>query len=141
MAESVPQTIVNVSWDSALEFTCTAGKHEFGIDGSSYSAPSPVQMFAASIATCMAIDLVHILRKSRCDLRALEARFTGERAGEDPKRFVRIALSFALTTTATSDQVERAIQLSREKYCSVWNSVRPDTELDISYTIEQPDCS
>lgn len=140
MAETVPPTIVNVTWDSALEFTCQAGKHEIGIDGSSYSAPSPIQMFAVSIATCMAVDLVHIIRKSRCDLTALEARFSGERAPDEPKRFLRIALNFAVTSNATSDQVERAIQLSREKYCSVWNSLRPDTELDISYTIEMPDC-
>ncbi|MFB3854404.1 MAG: OsmC family protein [Vicinamibacterales bacterium] len=134
----LPPTTVSVSWDSALEFTCQAGKHEIGIDGTTYTAPSPMQLLATALAGCMAIDLVHIIQKSRRRLTALEARFTGERAPEHPKRFVRITLEFALATDATAEQVERALQLSRETYCSVWNSMRADTELTVSYTIEQP---
>jgi len=139
MADATPSTTVSVSWDSALEFTCQAGKHEIGIDGTTYTAPSPMQLLATALAGCMAIDLVHIIQKSRRKLTALEARFTGERAPDHPKRFTRITVQFALTTDATAEQVERALQLSRDTYCSVWNSMRPDTEMHVSYTIDEPE--
>ena len=53
-----PQMSVSLSWDHALEFGGEAGKHEFGIDGASYTAPSPMQLLAVSLAGCMAIDVV-----------------------------------------------------------------------------------
>jgi len=139
MADAVPPTTVSMSWDSALEFTCQAGKHEIGIDGTTYTAPSPMQLLATALAGCMAIDLVHIIQNSRRRLTSLEARFVGERAPDPPKRFRRITLEFALTTDATPEQVERALQLSRDTYCSVWASMKPDTEMEVSYTIEQPE--
>ena len=136
MTEPNPPLTVTLSWDSGLEFTAQAGKHELALDGSQHAAPSPMQMLALSVAGCMAVDLVHIIQRSRRTLTGLEARFTGERSAEEPKRFLSIHLQFALTTDAAADQVERAIQLSREKYCSVWHSMRPDIDLKVDYTIE-----
>jgi putative redox protein len=136
MAEPIPPLTVTLSWDSEMEFTAQAGKHEIGLDGSQHAAPSPMQMLALSIAGCMAIDLVHIIQRSRKTLKSLDARFTGERSAEEPKRFLSIHLQFALTTDATPEQVERAIELSREKYCSVWSSMRQDIDLKVDYTIE-----
>jgi putative redox protein len=137
MTDTVPPMTVSLVWDGALEFTCQAGKHEFGIDGRTYTAPSPMQLLAMSLAGCMAIDIVHIIQKSRRQLTGLEVRFHGERAPEDPKRFVRIGLQIAISTDATSEQVERALQLSRDTYCSVWNSMRQDIPLDLTYTIDR----
>lgn len=139
MVEPIPPMTASLTWDSALEFTCQAGKHEIGIDGRTYTAPSPMQLLAVSMAGCMAIDVVHIIQKARRELTALEVRFHGERATDNPKRFVRVALKFVITTDASVEQVERALQLSRETYCSVWNSMRQDIDLDVSYTIEQPE--
>jgi len=139
MAEPIPPITVTASWDSALEFTCQAGKHEVGIDGATYSAPSPMQLFAVAISGCMAVDIVHIIQKSRRKVTALEARFIGERATDNPRRFVRIGLKFAITTDAEPGQVERAIDLSRETYCSVWASMREDIPLDVTFVIDPPD--
>jgi len=44
-------------------------------------------------------------------------------------------LSFAIETTAPREQIDRAIALSREKYCSVWHSLRQDIELTTSVVI------
>ena len=136
MPDPVPPMTVTLTWDSGLEFTGQAGKHEVGIDGTQQSAASPMQMLALAMSGCMAIDVVHIIQRHHKTLTGLEARFTGERAQEDPKRFLRIHLQFVLNTDATPEQVERAIQLSRERYCSVWTSMRQDIELTVGYTIE-----
>jgi putative redox protein len=137
LADPKPPLTVALAWDGNLEFTGQAGKHEIGLDGASYTAPSPMQLLALSVAGCMAIDLVHIVTRGHHALRALDAAFTGERAADDPKRFTRIGLHFTLATDAPAAAIDRAIQLSREKYCSVWNSIRQDTELTVTYRVER----
>jgi len=84
----------------------------------------------------MAIDLVHILTRGRHPVTSLTTKLTGHRAEENPKRFTRIHLDFTLSGEMQPEHVERAIDLSREKYCSVWNTFRQDTELIVGFTIE-----
>lgn len=134
---SKPPMSVSLSWDHALEFTGETGKHELGIDGASYTAPSPMQLLAVSLAGCMAIDVVHILTRGHHTITALGTTFTGERAPEEPHRFVKIDLRFSISTSASNEQVERALDLSRNKYCSVWDSLRQDIELTVTYELKR----
>jgi len=137
MTDATPPMTVNLAWDGNLEFTGQAGKHELGLDGATYTAPSPMQLLALSVTGCMAIDLVHILTRGRHRLTALNAAFTGERAAEGPKCFTAITLHFTIATDAAPAVIERAIQLSRDKYCSVWNSLKQDISLRTTWQIEQ----
>jgi putative redox protein len=59
----------------------------------------------------------------------------GERHRTEPRRFTRIELRYTITGNVPSEPIERAIQLSREKYCSVWHSMRQDIELDVSFSV------
>jgi putative redox protein len=136
MFETRPPVSATLEWDGAIQFTGTVGQHEVSMDGSAHAAPTPVQLLALSLAGCMAIDLVHILARGRHLVTSLTTRFTGERASEDPKCFTKIRLDFALSGEMEPAHVERAIQLSREKYCSVWSTFRQDIELDVRFTIE-----
>jgi putative redox protein len=68
---------------------------------------------------CTAFDVVHILRKGRQEITDCEAQIDAERAAEDPKVFTRIHIHFVVSGRQLSAaQVERAIKLSAEKYCS-----------------------
>jgi putative redox protein len=60
---------------------------------------------------------------------------SGERAPAPPRRFVRITLHFQVTGGVPPEAVERAIALSREKYCSVWHSMRQDVELVTAFDL------
>jgi putative redox protein len=133
---SKPPLTVTLEWDHALEFTGQSGNHEVGLDGASYAAPSPMAMLALSLAGCMAIDVVHILTRGRHTVAGLTTTFTGERAAEEPHRFVKIDLAFIISTSASAEQVDRALQLSRSKYCSVWNSLRQDIEFNVRYELK-----
>lgn len=135
MADPAPVMHVSLTWDGNLEFTGRARKHEIGIDGATGTAMSPMQLMAFAVAGCMAIDLVHILTRSRHTLKALTADFAGTRASENPKRFTSVTLHFAVATSAPPAAVERAIELSRTTYCSAWASLRQDTELRVTYEI------
>jgi putative redox protein len=87
------------------------------------------------LAGCMAADVVDILRKGRHPLSALRVTFTGTRAEAPPRRFLRISLQFHLEGAVPADAVDRAIALSREKYCSVWHSFSQDIELTTTFDV------
>ena len=59
----------------------------------------------------------------------------GSRAPEEPRRFTSITLHYTITGEVPEAMIERAIQLSREKYCSVWHSMRQDIELTVTYKV------
>jgi len=88
-----------------------------------------------ALAGCMAIDIADIVIKGRHTMTALEASIAGTRADDPPRRFVSFTLHFAITGSVPPAAVERAIQLSRDKYCSVWHSLRHDIQLETTFEI------
>ena len=135
MAETRPPLVAALEWSGDLAFTATAGTHTVSIDGDSKRGLSPMQYAALGIAGCMSADVVDILRKGRHQLTALKVTFRGFRAEKPPRRFTAINLHFAIGGSVPTEAVERAIALSREKYCSVWHSFRQDIELSIDFQI------
>ena len=81
------------------------------------------------------MDLVYMLQKGRHDLRGCRVDLTGERAPTNPHRFLGFDLRFTVTGNVPQDAVDRAIALSREKYCSVWHSLRQDIKLTVTSSI------
>jgi putative redox protein len=137
MAESAakPPTKVELVWEHDLVFGGRSGNNQLALDSASIAGPSPMQALAFALAGCMAMDVVHVLAKSRVDLRGLRTDLTGERSPENPHRFTAVTLHFTVTGNVPDDKVERAIALSREKYCSVWHSMRQDIDLTVTYEI------
>lgn len=138
MSEQRPPLVATLEWDGEQQFTGEVGQHTVGMDGSAAAAPTPVHLLALSLAGCMSIDLVHILTRGRHPVRSLRAEMTVHRAAEEPRRFTRVRIDFTLAGGMGPEHVERAIDLSREKYCSVWNSLRQDIELVVGFTLEEP---
>jgi putative redox protein len=130
-----PPTVVDLTWIGELKFSATIDKASMTIDSAGLAGPSPVQSLAAALTSCMAADVAHILTRARHAPRALRARLTGDRAQEDPHRFVRIRLHFTIDGDVPRDAVERALALSREKYCSVWHSMRQDIDFRVSFEV------
>jgi putative redox protein len=133
MASARPPVTVEMDWEGGLRFRGRAGDRELRLDGDSAAAVSPVEALVLALGGCMASDVVHILVKGRVELKGLSARLAAERAPEDPRRLVRVDLRFAVRGALPADKVERAIALSREKYCSVWHSLRPDIAFTTSF--------
>ena len=128
MSDVKPTAVVGLMWEDGLRFTASSRNITWTLDGHNEAGPGPVVVMASALAGCMAIDLVHILTRGRHRVASLEAELTGRRADTNPKRFTRIDLAFKLATSAPVEAVERAIDLSRETYCSVWQSMRQDIE-------------
>jgi putative redox protein len=128
-------TDLSVEWQGDQRMAGRASGAELLLDGSGQAGPSPVQAVAFGLASCMAIDVVHILTRGRREVKALTARLRGERAGEDPQRFLAFELHFAIRGDIPAEKVERALVLSRGKYCSVWHSLRQDITLTTTFEI------
>ena len=81
--------------------------------------PRPMEMLLLGLGGCSAFDVVHILRKSRLDVRDCVAEIGATRAETDPKVFTKIHVHFIVTGKALDPKrVEQAVKLSAEKYCS-----------------------
>ena len=91
-----PPTTLTLRWRDGLRFEGEARGHRVLLDGDSEASVSPVEALGLALASCMASDVVHILRKQRADLRGLEARFSGRRSESEPRRFLAIDLHCTL---------------------------------------------
>jgi putative redox protein len=131
-----PPTIAELRWAGALTFEATTGKSALIIDSSGAEGPSPVDALVVALAGCMSVDVTDILLKGRHQLRALTSRLVADRAQDDPHRLVRVAVHFTIGGPVPADAVNRAIALSRDKYCSVWHSMRQDIELAVTWQSE-----
>lgn len=82
-------------------------------------APRPMELVLAGTGGCTAYDVVLILKRGRQDIRGCDVTLKSERAEKDPKVFTKIHFHFTVRgRNLNPDQVERAINLSHEKYCS-----------------------
>jgi putative redox protein len=127
--------VLSLAWDGDLRFTGHTGPLTIALDGNGVVAPSPMHALASALAGCMAVDVVNILQRGRHPVTALAATFTGTRAQGPPARLTAIDLRYRVTGGVPPEAVERAIALSREKYCSVWHSLREDIVFTTSYEI------
>ncbi|MCX7628352.1 MAG: OsmC family protein [Methylophilaceae bacterium] len=79
----------------------------------------PMELLLIGMGGCSAFDVVTILKKARQPITDCVAEITAERAEEVPKVFTRIHVHYVVTGNGlVASQVERAIKLSMEKYCS-----------------------
>ncbi|MGI9625550.1 MAG: OsmC family protein [Longimicrobiales bacterium] len=103
------------------------------VDGDAATGPTPMDLTLMGVAACMAIDVRMILEKGRVPLESLDMTAEGSRADEPPRRFTALRLTYRVTGVPPSDRekVERATQLSREKYCSVLHTMREDLPVEI----------
>ena len=129
MTDPKPPVTAELIWSEGLRFGATSGNIATVVDGDSTAGPSPVQMVIIGLAGCMSIDVVDIIRKGRHPLAGFRTTVSADRAPEPPRRILNASLHFHIRGDIPAAAVERAIALSREKYCSVWHSLRTDIEL------------
>ena len=135
MVEAKPPVTAELVWVDELRFGVTSGRIATVVDGDSAAGPSPVQMLVVGLAGCMSIDVVDIIRKGRHPLTAFRTTITAERSPDPPRRLVKAHLQFHVHGAVPQPAVERAIALSRDRYCSVWHSLREDIALTTAFDL------
>jgi putative redox protein len=115
-----------VKWiEGGMSFLAETGSnHAFVMDGAPEAggrnmAPRPMEMLLAGTGGCTAFDVVTILKKGRHAITGCEVSLQAERAETEPKVFTRIHFHFRISGKQLKpDAVARAIELSKDKYCS-----------------------
>jgi len=107
------------------------------IDSDGKAGPSPTDALLMGVAGCMGVDVVMILEKGRVPLTSLSVEVEGDRAEDPPRRFTAIRMTYRIAGPKEEHRrkVERAVELSRDRYCSVLHSLRTDLDVDIRVEI------
>ena len=93
------------------------------------SGASPMELLLMGTAGCTAMDVISILEKKRQPIERFEITIDGDQAEEFPKRYTAIRIMYTFVGKGIKPEaVERAIDLSQSKYCSVSASLSADIE-------------
>jgi len=99
-------------------------------------APRPMETVLAGTGACTAYDVVLILKRGRHQVQGCQVKVTSDRAETDPKVFTRIRMHFVITGKGVPEPaVQRAIQMSHEKYCSASIMLGKTAEISTSFEI------
>lgn len=95
----------------------------------------PMELLLMGLAGCASIDLGLILKKQRQELKDYNVEVTADRKQDDGKAFKQIQLHFKLIGELDEDKVEKALELTLKKYCSVALSLNKDIDITYTFTI------
>ena len=95
----------------------------------------PMQIVLTVLAGCSVIDVISILKKQKQDLKDIQVTVPGERENVAPSPYTEANVHFKLFGNLDEEKVRKAISLSVEKYCSVAESLKPQTKITHSFEI------
>jgi putative redox protein len=135
----VPITKTNLTWNKDLIFTGTTQQgYEIEFDAHAQWGCKPTEALLLSLAGCMGIDMVMFLQKMRVQLTSFKMELVGERNPTPPQYFKAIEIVLYIGGKNLNVQkIDRAVSLSHDKYCSVYNSLRKDLEMKVRYVLEE----
>lgn len=99
----------------------------------------PMEMILASLAGCTGVDIVNILKKKRVNFSDLQIKVSGTRADTHPKVYTDIYVSYLIWGEDIKEKdIEKAIHLSEDKYCSVSAMLKSTAKIHSDYQILAP---
>ena len=135
---------VDVNW-LGKDFHMEAGNEEGGkirIDGNTNiggmeGGMSPMQLLLAGIGGCSAIDVISILEKQKQELKSLKVEVDGDKQKMDVgySEYKSIHMHFILSGNLDEKKVQRALDLSITKYCSVSKALEKGSEISYDFVI------
>lgn len=104
------------------------------------TGPRPVELLLYGLGGCTAMDVVSVLEKKRLDVRGVEMVLTGTQVEDSfPHYYETIHMDYIVTGVGIPDAaVQRAIELSESKYCSVKGALGPQVTVTWSFRVEEP---
>ena len=134
----------SVTWKNGMSFTGTADtgfEVPLGADASVGGADDgfrPMELMLVSLAGCTAMDVISILSKKRQNITGFEVKVDGKRAAEHPKVFNAISIHYVVRGQGVdAGAVERAIDLSKTKYCPAQAMLSQIAPVTLSYEVIQ----
>ncbi|MDQ3001376.1 MAG: OsmC family protein [Fibrobacterota bacterium] len=105
--------------------------------GGDESGFRPMELVLAALASCAAIDVVNILKKSRVDFTSMDIEVNGDRKDSTPSPFTNIEVTYRIHGKGVDRaKAERAVSLALEKYCSVSASLDPNIKVTAATVLD-----
>jgi len=135
-----------IKWTEGMSFAAESGSgHSVLIDGAPENGGRnlgmrPMEMVLAGAAACTAYDVVLILKRARQPVTDCVVEAEADRAAVEPKVFTRLRLAYTIAGRGLDPrQVERAVKLSKEKYCSATIMLGKTAEIETTIAIVEGD--
>jgi putative redox protein len=137
MSRGIKQTLA--VWQGGRQFEARANSNiPVRIDGDAKTGVSPMEMILMGLAGCAGADVIDILRKKRQAVSGFEVQVIGQRAADHPRKYTDIEIIYTITGRQVDPAaVERAIELSENKYCSVLATLRGVEHITSRYEIRE----
>jgi putative redox protein len=117
--------LVNVTWENNMKFTTNLDGHQLTVDaseagGGNNLGPRPKNLMLVAVAGCTGMDVISILKKMQVDVTYFNLRVEGHTSDEHPKKFLDLKIIYEFRgTNLEYAKLEKAVNLSVEKYCGV----------------------
>lgn len=95
----------------------------------------PMEMLLVSLAGCSAIDIINVLKKQRQKIDDFSMEIDGDKKEGTPSPYTAIRVKFLLKGEIKPEKMDKAIELTRTKYCSVYFSLHPEIDISFDYEI------
>jgi putative redox protein len=131
---------VSLNYLNDMAFEAEVNGHKIYLDASSENGgknlgPRPKALMLLALGGCTGMDIVSILKKMRVEYESLKIIVDGDMADEHPKKFTKMRVIYQFKgKDLPLDKIEKAIDLSKERYCGVSASIKDVIEID--YTVE-----
>ncbi len=133
---------VDIKWTGDMAFEADVNGFKLTIDadekvGGQNKGPRPKPLTLASLGGCTGMDVISILKKMRVEPSYFNVEVDGELTEEHPKYYHKIHITYTLKgENLDREKVEKAVNLSQERYCGVSELLRKGAEITSSIVIE-----
>ena len=133
-----PLVKATLTWDKDLIFVGRTNEgYEIEFDANVEWGCKPTDALLLSLAGCMGIDVLMFLQKMRTEIAEFKITTIAERNPTPPQYFKAIEMTLHIAGNRLDPKkVDRAVSLSHDKYCSVYNSLRKDMDVKVKYVLE-----
>ena len=134
---------VQLGWLDGMAFEAEVNGHKIVVDavesvGGRNRGPRPKPLLLASLAGCTAMDVISILDKMRVKVDAFNVEVIAEQTEEHPKVYSQIKLLYKFKgKDLPMDKLQKAVDLSQERYCGVSAMLRKASELTFEIIVEE----
>ncbi len=131
---------IKAKFTKGMSFDIDILGHKLTVDahkevGGNDLGPPPKPLMLASLAGCTGMDVVSLLNKMRVQFDSFDIEIEGELSNEHPKKYEKIRVTYILKgKDIPADKVEKAVQMSQDKYCGVAAVYKQ--VIDLSYSIK-----
>lgn len=131
----------DVQWNSEMAFKAIVNGHELMLDlgedaGGRDQGPRPKPLLLVSLGGCTGMDVISILKKMRVEPEYFNVKVVGEVTEEHPKHYTKIHLIYEFRgKDLPLDKLQKAIDLSQERYCGISHTLKKAVELTFEINI------